>query len=275
MFSCRELSSLNITNTTISFNVGTFSFLSFFSILAEKSINLIGIQVNLNQIQCYYFLEAENVGNLSVKQSSFIDLPCKFAFFQNSQVNFDSAIIGFTTGNNLFFEATNCQIMIQNSNFQNVNFKFGISNITLNNLIFTMDNINKDSIISCLNCPVINLSNSIFSNNTIADWNVNGGVLNFISNINISCYFIIENCLFYNNTMKLMGGVLFLINYEGTINDSRFTSNNATEGGAIYIDSLSILIKFQNFLKIRFFRELTNFKLQLFKQYCIKTGRCY
>ena len=195
-------------------------------------------------MQCYNFLEAENSFNLSVKQSYFIDLPCNLAFFQNSYVNFDSSIIGFTNRNNLFFKATTCQIMIQNSNFQNANLKFSASNITLNNITFTMDNINKDSIISCLNCPMITLSNSIFSNNAILDWNVNGGVLHFISNINTSCNFIIENCLFYNNTIKLMGGVLFLINYEGTINDSRFNFNNATEGGAIYFDSLSILIEF-------------------------------
>ena len=44
------------------------------------------------------------------------------------------------------------------------------------------------------------------------------------------------NCLFFDNTARLSGGVLFLKNVNTQIQNSRFLQNTADEGGVIFAD---------------------------------------
>jgi len=176
--------------------------------------------------------------NFSVNASVFLDLLCTFSEFESWQLYFADSIVIFLYETKNFIDSKKSGFFFENSTFKNAFLSLTESNISLNKMLFYSDYINKNGAVSCMNCPMITINNSEFSNNLMQDLQLNGGGLEFISDDeNINCFFIIENSKFYNNSVYGFGGALFSLNYEGTINNSIFIMNNANEGGAIYFDS--------------------------------------
>ena len=194
-----------------------------------------------NKFLCIYakFLMSLNITNTSINLLSDGSLNNLFKY-ENSKIYIKSSY--FNTVNS-FINLHTSEISIENSVFINTLLVMSRTSINVYNSSFNISIYSENSIIYCINCPLLIINSLKCYNNIMLNNNSYGGAI-CINNDNISLnltYISIENSLFLNNSVNGFGGAIYLKHCYGSIENSEFNTNTAINGGGLYIENKCII----------------------------------
>ncbi|KAL4513025.1 hypothetical protein ABPG72_017710 [Tetrahymena utriculariae] len=268
-------------------------------IVSIQNVNLYNIQdVSFVQVNHYsigyqlqYFSNQISIQNINVQELDY----SKHGNYIFSITSIDANLINFkfvnvTSSNSLISLNVQLQVLIQDSQFEEVNLLtgsvFSVQQFQLNLNQSQFTNINCSGLPCALNvisADLVSIQNSIFTNlnnrennqgknNQLA--NYKGGAIKILSTNST----IINNSLFYNCSSLEEGGAIYIQQQQqgiSIIQMSNFTENESKQnsGGALYLSELSqVNIVQSNFIENQAIRQkggaiyLDKCTLQQFKQ---------
>ncbi|KAL4512996.1 hypothetical protein ABPG72_017681 [Tetrahymena utriculariae] len=234
-------------------------------IVSIQNVNLYNIQdVSFVQVNNYsigyylqYFINQISIQNINVQELDY----SKHGNYIFSITSIDANLINFkflnvTSSNSLISLNVQLQVLIQDSQFEEVNLLtgslFSVQQFQLNQNQQQFTNINCSGLPCALNAisaNLVSIQNSIFmnlnnkennqsKNNQLA--NYKGGAIKILSTNST----IINNSLFYNCSSLEEGGAIYIQQQQQAIfiiQMSNFTENESKKnsGGALYLSELS------------------------------------